>query len=438
MNIVRRSRYLDRLIAFQDTDLIKIVTGIRRCGKSTLLDMMREHLAQQGVPAERLLTFKMESLEYAGITDYLTFYRMVRERVDGVDRPYLFFDELQNVEGWEKAVNSLRIDLPCDIYVTGSNAFLLSSELATLISGRYIEVKMQPLTFGEYLDFRSIDAVVAEGLGERAELVSKTGDRLNSNTVLEQYITYGGMPFLAHDEPRREPCRDYIRSLYQTIVARDILLRATRRGRGAITKRDVLERLCAYLADNISNQTSVNKIVGTLNESSGGKTNASTVSAYIDALEETYLFTKVKRYDVKGRELLETGGKYYIADTGIRSYLDGYRGSDSGRMLENVIYNQLVFEGYEVFCGHLRAGEIDFVAIGEGSDRKYIQVTERIDAEATRERELRPLKLNTLGKIPDSYEKILIVRDGEHPTDIDGIRIVGAVDFLLRNKIAHG
>ena len=176
MNIVRRSRYLDRLIAFQDTDLIKIVTGIRRCGKSTLLDMMREHLAQQGVPAERLLTFKMESLEYAGVTDYLTFYRMVRERVDGVDRPYLFFDELQNVEGWEKAVNSLRVDLPCDIYVTGSNAFMLSSELATLISGRYIEVKMQPLTFGEYLDFRSIDAVVAEGLGERVELVSKTGN----------------------------------------------------------------------------------------------------------------------------------------------------------------------------------------------------------------------------------------------------------------------
>ena len=162
------------------------------------------------------------------------------------------------------------------------------------------------------------------------------------------------------------------------------------------------------------------------------------MSAYIDALEETYLFTKVKRYDIKGRELLKTGGKYYIADTGIRSYLDGYRGSDSGRMLENVIYNQLVFEGYEVFCGHLRAGEIDFVAIGEGSDRKYIQVTERIDAEATRERELRPLKLSTLGKIPDSYEKILIVRDGEHPTDIDGIRIVGAADFLLRNKIAHG
>ena len=215
MDIVRRSRYLDRLIAFQDTDLIKIVTGIRRCGKSTLLDMMRDYLAQQGVPAERLLTFKMESLEYAGITDYLTFYRMVRERIDGIDHPYLFFDELQNVEGWEKAVNSLRVDLPCDIYVTGSNAFLLSSELATLISGRYVEVKMQPLTFSEYLDFRSIDAVAAEGLGERVELVSKTGDRLNSNTVLEQYITYGGMPFLAHDEPRRELCRDYIRSLYQ-------------------------------------------------------------------------------------------------------------------------------------------------------------------------------------------------------------------------------
>ncbi|MFR2626894.1 MAG: ATP-binding protein [Collinsella sp.] len=172
MDIVRRSRYLDRLITFQDTDLIKIVTGIRRCGKSTLLDMMRNHLAQQGA-SRALLTFKMESLEYAGITDYLTFYRMVRERIDGIDHPYLFFDELQNVEGWEKAVNSLRVDLPCDIYVTGSNAFLLSSELATLISGRYVEVKMQPLTFSEYLDFRSIDAVAAEGLGERVELVSR-------------------------------------------------------------------------------------------------------------------------------------------------------------------------------------------------------------------------------------------------------------------------
>lgn len=435
MGIIRRSRYLERLIAFQDTDLIKIVTGIRRCGKSTLLDMMREHLAGCGVPSERLLTFKMESLEYAGIVDYLSFYRMVRERIEGVERPYLFFDELQNVEGWEKAINSLRVDVPCDIYVTGSNAFLLSSELATLISGRYIEIKMQPLSFSEYLDFRHLDVRVPDGLEEHVELVSSTGELLNPDTVLDQYIAYGGMPFLAQDAPQRVKCSDYARSLYQTVIARDIMSRASRRDRSAITKRDVLERICAYLSDNISNQTSVNKIVGTLNESTGSKTNATTVSAYLDALVETYLFTKVRRYDVKGRELLKTGGKYYIADTGIRNYLDGYRGSDSGRLLENIIYNQLVYEGYDVFCGHMRAGEIDFVAIGDGSDRKYIQVTERIDARATRERELRPLKLETLGKVPDSYEKVLVVRHGEHPTDIDGIRIVGAVEFLLSDRL---
>ena len=425
MAIIQRKRYLDRLIAFQDTDLIKIVTGMRRCGKSTLLDMMREHLAAQGVATERLITFKMESLEYAGITDYIDLYQAVRMRTEGVERPYLFFDELQNVKGWEKAINSLRVDFPCDIYVTGSNAFMLSSELATLITGRYVEIKLQPLTFGEYLDFRGAE------LGDSKSIALVEKRPMAVGDLLDDYISYGGLPFLATNAPDRQNHRDYMRSLYQTIVGRDILSREARKGRRSITKKDLLERICAYLADNISNQTSFNKIASTLNTDSNQKTNSDTVSAYVNALTETYMFTPVKRYDVKGKELLKTGGKYYIADTGMRNYLDGYRRSDTGRMLENVIFNQLLFDGYDVFTGHLRAGEIDFVAIGTGSDRKYIQVTESIDDAATKERELRPFKLKTLEKIHDGYRKVLIVRNGKHPSDIDGIEIVSAADFLL-------
>lgn len=427
MELVSRKRYLNQLIAFQDTDLIKIVTGIRRCGKSTLLDLMRRYLEGQGVPSARLVTFKMESLEYEGITDYLSLYRAVRERIEGVENPYLFFDELQNVSGWEKAINSLRVDIPCDIYVTGSNAFLLSSELATLISGRYVEVKLQPLSFSEYLSFRGVTQI-----DRAAGTAALDGSPVFLDGLLDQYLMYGGMPFLATTAPEQSKCRNYMRSLYQTIVGRDIMMREARRGRRAVTKRDLLERICTYLSDNISNQTSVNKIVGTLNEGSSPRTNADTVKAYVEALVETYLFTRVRRYDIKGRELLKTGGKYYIADTGMRSYLDGYRNSDTGRMLENVVYNQLVFEGYEVFTGHLRAGEVDFVAVGSGADRQYIQVTESIDDAATRERELRPFKLRTLEKVPDDYRKILVVRRGEHPTDIDGIEIMSATEFLLR------
>ena len=427
MELIVRKQYLDQLIAFQDTDLIKVVTGIRRCGKSTLLDLMRQHLESQGVPSSRLITFKMESLEYEGITDYLTFYRVIRERIDGVEKPYLFFDELQNVSGWEKAINSLRVDVPCDIYVTGSNAFLLSSELSTLISGRYVEVKLQPLSFSEYLLFRG-----ASRIEPSLDTATIDGKPVFLDTLLGQYLMYGGMPFLATDAPEQQKCRNYMRGLYQTLVGRDIMMRESRRGRRVITKRDLLERICAYLSDNISNQTSVNKIVGSLNEASMQRANADTVGAYIDALVETYLFAKVRRYDIKGREFLKTGGKYYIADTGMRSYLDGYRNSDSGRVLENAVYNQLVYKGYEVFTGHLRAGEVDFVAVGSGADRQYIQVTESIDEAATRERELRPFKLNTLEKIPDDYHKILIVRHGAHPTDIDGIEIMSATEFMLR------
>lgn len=425
--LITRARYLDKLVAFRDTDIIKVITGMRRCGKSTLLEMMRGYLAVDGVPTDHLLSFKMESFELQDVRDWKELYKRVVARMPQDGTSYLFFDELQEVVGWEKAINALRVDRDCDIYVTGSNAFLLSSEISTFISGRYVEIRMHPLSFSEYIDFQEpssvTDRFVVLGQDEIKPL----------DELLDHYMLYGGLPYLAASGLPDREARDYVWSTYQTIVGRDILARDARRGRRAVTNGDLLDRICSYLADNISNQTSINKIVGTLNET-GIKTSYGTVSAYISAMEETYVFNRAKRFDIKGREALKTGGKYYIEDLGMRAYLDGYRKSDTGRVLENAVYNQLVLEGYQVFVGHLRDAEIDFVAIGEGADRKFIQVTESIDERATRDRELRPFKLKQFDKVTDAYEKILVVRNGSHPTDIDGIRIVSAVDFLMGRR----
>ncbi len=421
--MIIRQKYLDKLIAFQDSGLVKVVTGIRRCGKSTLLDMMREHLAQQGVPEDRLLTFKMESIELAGITDYRALYDLVVKRIAGQPHTYLFFDELQNVEGWEKAVNALRVDVDCDIYATGSNAFLLSSELATLISGRYVEIAMQPLTFAEYLDFRGA-AWQPAGKAESDIARFADGSVATLSGLFEQYRIFGGFPYLALQEPDEERHRDYMRGIYQTIVVRDIMARAQRKGLRAVNNRGMLERICAFLADNIGNETSVNKIAQTL-KGDGQSANRATVEFYISTLAEAYLFCRVPRYDIKGRELLKTGGKYYIADTGLRSYLDSYRNSDSGRVLENLVYNQLVFDGYDVLVGHLRGGEVDFVAT-RPRRKMYVQVTEDMRDEETMRRELAPLR-----RIGDEYRKVVVVASGDYPADIDGIEVVDIVDFLL-------
>lgn len=421
--MIIRQNYLDKLIAFQDTDLIKVITGIRRCGKSTLLEMMRQHLAKQGVPKSRLLVFKMESMEFAGITDYRSLYDLVAKRIEGQSHPYLFFDELQNVEGWEKAINALRADVDCDIYVTGSNAFLLSSELATLISGRYVEIPMQPLTFAEYLDFR--DATwQPTGKASSDVALFPDGSLATLASLFEQYRLFGGFPYLALKAPDESTHREYLRSLYQTIIVRDIMARTQRKGLRAVSNQSMLERICAFLADNIGNETSLNKIAGTL-KADGQSANRGTTEFYISTLVETYLFRHVPRYDVKGRELLKTGGKYYIADTGMRSYLDNYRNTDTGRVLENIVYNQLVFDGYDVLVGHLRGGEVDFVAT-KPREKLYIQVTENMQGEETRKRELAPLQ-----RIGDEYRKMVVVESGTYPSDINGIEIANIVDFLL-------
>ena len=421
--MIVRQKYLDQLKAFQDKDLIKVVTGVRRSGKSTLLDMMQADLRAQGVPDERIISLKMESMEFDHVREYRELYRLIRKKAENVERPYIFLDELQNVEGWERAVNALRVDIDCDLYITGSNAFLLSSELSTLLSGRYVEVEMLPLTFAEYLEFRGAEWFPRSST--QADLVRfQDGSFGTLDHMLAQFRLYGGLPFLALSEPDVDQHRAYCRSLYETVVVRDILERDRRRDRRSLRSPDLLDRICAFLADNIGNENSTNSMAGAL-RAGGANASNETVAAYVGALCESYLFYPVSRYDIKGRELLKTGGKHYIVDTGLRSYLDGYRDSDQGRVFENMVYLQLRYDGYEVSIGKLRAGEVDFVASRPG-ERTYIQVTEDMTAPETMERELAPLRA-----IRDAYPKMVVAMRGSYPTEVDGIQIVSGVDFLL-------
>lgn len=425
VEMIIRSRYLDQLMAFKDKDLVKVVTGVRRCGKSTLLDMMREHLKERGIAEERLLSFKMESMEFDGL-DYRGLYDLVRERTASVEHPYLFFDELQEIEGWERAINSLRVDLDCDIYTTGSNAYLLSSELSSLLSGRYVEVKMLPLVFSEYLDFQGARPASRAAAGmDLLELAD--GSLATMEGMLDQYRRFGGLPYLALEAPDIEAHRAYCKSLYDTVIVRDILERDRRRGRRSLTNPDLLERVCAFLADNVGNENSVNSIAGTLG-SERLKAANDTVDAYIGALCGGYLFYPVRRYDIKGKETLKTGGKHYIVDSGLRSYLQGYRDSDQGRVFENMVFQQLLYDGFDVSIGKLRNGEVDFVAT-RGGTRMYVQVTEDMTDPSTLERELKPLL-----SIRDAYPKAVVVMRSSYPSEIDGIKILTAADFLLHRR----
>ena len=424
--MIEREKYLNQLLLFKDTGLIKVVTGVRRCGKSSLLALMQERLRQEGVEANRIISFQMESMEFDAIRDYQSLYATVKGRIESIPRPYLFFDELQEVEGWERTINSLRADGDCDIYITGSNAHLLSSELSTLLSGRYVEVEMLPLVFSEYLAFRGIAAPATHDPQAIAE--DRDGSPVSLGMLFEQFREYGGFPFLSFSEPSRDEHRLYLKSLYDTVVIRDILERDRRKGARLPRNGRLLERICRFLADNIGNENSPHSIANAL-RSNSEKASSDTVGAYISSLCDAYLFYPAKRYDIKGKELLKTNGKHYIVDTGLRSFLDGYRNSDPGRTLENIVYLQLLYAGYEVAVGKLRQGEVDFVATRD-SERFYIQVCEDMRDEATLDRELRPLRA-----IGDAYPKLVVTGLGSYPRNIDGIAIRSITEFLLKPSL---
>ncbi len=432
-NLRNRDLYLKQLIAFQDTEMIKVITGIRRCGKSSLMKLMAQHLRGCGVADNQILEMNFESMSIPKFDDR-GFYEYVKERICPNKRTYLFFDEVQKVPGWENAVNSFRIDFDCDIYITGSNAYLLSSELSTYLSGRYIEIKVFPLSFREFLDFHGYTiAEYNSPMGEtRKRVIDNSGEVYDIRELYDTYTRFGGMPMLADIGLQIDRVTVALDGIYSTVVTNDILEREKRKDQRTITDALLLREITMFLADNIGNNTSATSIgntlisEGLLEEGKRKKKPATqTIQAYSNALTEAYFFYEIKRFDIKGKQYLSTLGKYYIVDIGLRNYLLGFREGDSGHILENIIYFELRRRGYDVAIGKIDNQEIDFIAT-KTDEKKYIQVTETMNAPETRVRELAPLR-----KIQDNYEKIVIALECNLTDSQDGIKIIRALDFLL-------
>ncbi len=429
-----RDLYLDRLKTFQDTEMIKVVTGIRRCGKSCLLKLMARHLRASGVTEEQILEMNFESMSLPQM-DARSFYEYVKEHICQDKRAYLFFDEVQKVEGWENAINSFRVDFDCDIYITGSNAHMLSSELSTYLSGRYVEIKVLPLSFLEFLDFHGYEVTERKSpAGDlRKRIADASGETYDPMELFEAYEKFGGMPMLADVGLEVDRVTAALDGVYSAVVVRDILEREKRKDERRVSDSLLLRKIVMFLADNIGNNVSATSI-GNVLVSEGllapGRKSApatQTIQSYVQALNEAFVFYEAKRFDIKGKDYLRTLGKYYIVDIGLRNYLLGFRDGDSGHILENIIYLELSRRGYDIAVGKVDKQEIDFVVTKAG-EKKYIQVTETLTDPGTRERELAPLR-----KVRDNFEKIVIVRDHASSITDDGIKIVRALDFLLED-----
>lgn len=429
----KRDLYLKRMIAFQDTEMIKVVTGIRRCGKSSLMKLMAQHLRESGVTDDQILEMNFESMSIPDM-DARGFYEYVKARICPDKRTYLFFDEVQKVPEWENAVNSFRVDFDCDIYITGSNAYLLSSELSTYLSGRYVEIKVLPLSFREFLDFHGYTLTERKSPagGVKKRVKDADGEIYDAKELFDAYARFGGMPMLADIGLEIDSVTAVLDGVYSAAVVNDILEREKRKGQRTITDAVLLRKIIMFLADNIGNNTSATSIGNTLVsegllEDGKRKTKPAvqTIQAYIKALTDAYFFYEIKRFDIKGKEYLRTLGKYYIVDVGLRNYLLGFREGDSGHILENIIFFELMRRGYDVAIGKIDNQEVDFIAT-KADEKKYIQVTETMNAPETRERELAPLR-----KIRDSYEKIVIALECDLTQTQDGIKIIRALDFLL-------
>ncbi len=399
-----RDQYLKQLINWKDKELIKVITGVRRCGKSSLLILFKEHLESVKVQKNRIIHMNFESMEYDNIKNYKELYTLLKSKIKDTNKKYyLLLDEIQVVEKWEKCVNGMLVAFNVDIYITGSNAYLLSSELSTLLSGRYVEIKMLPLSFKEYLEFCNI---------------TNFTERFNIERKFEKYIQYGGLPAIAIYEDNIEILDDFLVGIYNTVVIKDIIQR------NQVRDSALLESLIRFLAANIGNIVSTKKISDYLT-SAGRKTTSETIDNYLKMVESSYILYKVNRYDLKGKMFLKTLEKYYIVDMGIRNILIGKRDTDIGHVLENIVYLELIRRGYQVSIGKIGKLEIDFIAT-KFTEKKYIQVTATMIDESTRERELRSLR-----ELNDNYEKTIITMDKVVYDDFEGIKVVNIIDFLL-------
>lgn len=431
-----RNIYLNQLIAFKDKEPVKVITGIRRCGKSSLLKLMQEYLLNSGVKQNQIIVINFESLEFQEM-NYKELYEYVKKKIPTRKRAYLFFDELQRIERWEDAINSFRVDFDCDIYITGSNSYLLSSEYSTYLSGRYLEIKMYPLSFKEFIDFHGYKLKEYKTpIGEKKKrAVNENDEIVEIRDLFDAYMLYGGMPGIADVGLEQDKAMTLLDGVYSTVVVRDILEREKRRGVRQITDAELLRKIILFLADNIGNNTSLNSVSNTLvsenmiqNRERHGKPATQTIASYVGALKESYMFYDVKRFDIKGKEYLRTLGKYYIVDIGLRNYLLGFRDRDRGHALENVVYFELLRCGFDVAIGKIDNLEVDFVAT-KTNEKMYIQVTESMKNESVRERELKPLQ-----KIHNNYKKMVITLDKALDDEYDGIQSIDVIEWLLCHR----
>lgn len=400
-----RDDYLKKILNFKDNDLIKVITGVRRCGKSSMLLLLKKYLIEvDNINVEQIIEINFESLEYADIKNYLDLYNEIKNRInDNTKKYYILLDEIQEVVGWEKALRSCRVDFNCDIYVTGSNAHLLSSELATFLSGRCIQIKMLPLSFKEFLQFYEFD------------------ESYNIEDKFNEYLKFGGLPSLANLKQIPEVKANYLGDICDMVLKRDVI------ARNNINDVGLLEKILIYISQNIGCSVSSKKISDYLT-SSGNPTTHNTVDNYLTFLENAYILYKVPRYDIKGKLLLKTLGKYYIVDSGIRNAIIGYREDDIGHLLENIVYLELIRRGYEVTIGKNDDLEIDFIAT-DRNEKRYYQVTKTILDSSILEREKKSFDIND-----DHFEKTILSMDKTYlQTTENGIHFKNIIDFLLEN-----
>lgn len=396
-----RDLYLTQLIQYRDKPLIKVITGLRRCGKSTLLSLFENHLIASGVTKDHIIRMNFESFEFDQISTYRELHTYIKDQLkSSSDRHYILLDEVQQVLSWEKVVNAFLVDANVDIYITGSNAYLLSSELSTLLSGRYVEIKMQPLSFKEYLNF-----------------TGKNSDQ-NLEDKFNQYLKHGGLPTIIELLDHPDTIGPFLEGIYNTVMMKDVI------ERNGVRDAALLESILKFIAANIGCVVSTKKISDYLT-SSGRKTTSDTIDNYLKMLSNAFIIYKANRYDLKGKMFLKTLEKYYIVDMGIRNQLTGLRNTDYGHVLENLIYLELVRRGYEVAIGKIGSLEVDFIAT-KTDEKVYYQVSATILDETTRARELRPLEA-----ISDNYPKYILTMDHTVFNDYSGIKIKNILEFLL-------
>jgi len=395
--MVKREVYLEKLIKFKDKDIIKIISGIRRCGKSTLLVQYMDYLMNNGVDRSHIIFINLESAQFDDIREYHNLYKTIQERIKSEDeRYYVFIDEIQNVDNFERAVNSLAVDFDVDLYLTGSNAYLLSSEISTLLSGRYVEIKMLPFSFAEYCTL---------------------WPKKSNEDLFVQYMRYGGFPFISNTKDDTI-INNYLEGIYNTVVMKDILKRNS--FKDVVMLENVLKTVLSAIGSPISTNSICKMLKG-----AGKSVTVDTLEKYLTAFCNAFIFGRADRYDIKGKQYLKTLQKYYVTDMGLRNFILGYRQIEPTHALENIVYWELIRRGYTVDIGNYDGTEIDFVARKQDSI-EYYQVSYSVVNQDTMDREIRPFRI-----VDDHYSRFLITMDRDLVTDINGVKKVYAVDWLL-------